>query len=131
MVWALTEPRVDGVMIKNRDQAKGIKYQKLRDGSEEALLVKMADRLHNLRDFVAREGELTPEERIRETREILMPIFERAKHKYFVETTYLLSEIEKAIATLRERFGGTDASTPHEIFSDEVIRETTNPTPQE
>ena len=103
IVTALTEPYVDGVVITSDYHAKQVKYERLRSASEEAILVKMADRLQSLRTFYIKEGQLTPEERIRETEDVLMPIFERAAQKYPEETAYLISEIKKAIQKLRER----------------------------
>ncbi len=103
---AVTEPKVDGIDVLTEEQAIEIKHQKLIEGPVEGLLVKMSDRLHNLRTFVPKkkEGEKTPEEKIKETELILIPIFRRALEKYPKETEYLLAEIGKAIAALRVKF---------------------------
>ncbi len=103
MVQSLTEPYVDGVGVKNKAQAKAIKYDRLRNASEETLLIKMADRLHNLRTFFPKKGAKTPEEKITETQEILIPIFRRAAGKYPTQAQYLLEEINKAIEALKLR----------------------------
>jgi len=104
MVFSVTEPYVDGKTIKNKDQAKIIKYERLEDGPEEALLVKMADRLDNLRTFFPKEGQETPEKKIRETEEILIPILKRTLNKYPTQTEYLLTEINKAIIELMKNY---------------------------
>jgi len=103
IVFSVTEPYVDGIEIKDKAQAKKVKHERLRNASEEALLVKMADRLDNLRTFFPKEGQKTPEEKIKETREILIPIFRRALKKYPIETTYMLNEINKAIVALKAK----------------------------
>lgn len=100
IVVSLTEPVIEGIEITDRSQAKTIKYEKLKNASPEALLV-MADRLHNLRTFVPKKDEKTPHERIRETEEILIPIFVGALDQYPEEGRYLLSETDKAIIVLR------------------------------
>lgn len=104
IVHTVTEPHVDGVVIKTKAEAKEEKYKRLREGSPDALLVKMADRLHNLRTFFPKEGEKTPQEKIAETQDILIPIFRRALEKYPNDTTYLLEQINVAIASLKTRF---------------------------
>lgn len=104
---AVTEPRVNNIDIFTEEQAIEIKHQRLREGPVEALMVKMADRLHNLRTFVPKqkEGEKTPEEKIKETEEILIPIFQRAlSSRHAKEAEYLLAEITKSIAALKVRF---------------------------
>ncbi len=101
IVFYVTEPYVDGKIVKNKAQAKTIKYKRLEDGPEEALLVKMADRLDNLRTFYPKEGQETPEKKIRETKEILMPIFKKAYNKYPAETHYLSEQINNAIKQLK------------------------------
>lgn len=103
IVIAVTEPVVDRIEILDEAQAKSIKYKKLREGSPEALLVKMADRLHNLRTFYPKPKEKTPLERIRETEEILLPIFKRVLGKHPLEGSKLLDEIDKAIRELRSK----------------------------
>jgi GTP diphosphokinase / guanosine-3',5'-bis(diphosphate) 3'-diphosphatase len=103
IIFAVTEPYVDGAVIKNDHEAKEDKYRRLRENSQEALLVKLADRLHNLRTFFPKAGEKTPEVKIKETEEILIPIFVRAKDKYPENTSYLLQQINTAIAALKAR----------------------------
>jgi len=104
IVFYVTEPYIDGEIVKNKAQAKTIKYKRLEDCPEEALLIKMADRLDNLRTFFPKEKQKTPQEKIRETEEILIPIFERARGKYPKETNYLLTEINKAIVILETKY---------------------------
>lgn len=101
IVIAVTEPVVDRIEILDEAQAKSIKWEKLKKASPEALLVKMADRLHNLRTFYPKPGEKTPLERIKETEKILLPIFKRVLEKHPLEGRQLLAEIDKAIRRLR------------------------------
>lgn len=104
IVISVTEPPIDEIEILDKAQAKSVKYQLLRDGSPEALLVKMADRLNNLRTFYPKEGEKTPEEKIKETEEILIPIFRRALDIYPKEARKLLDGIDIAIQELRRKY---------------------------
>lgn len=101
IVVAVTEPRIDGIEVHNEQEALEIKYRKLREGSEEALMVKMADRLHNLRTFVVKKGGKTLDEKLSETEKILLPIFERARGKYPAEAGYLIDQIRVQIDFLR------------------------------
>jgi|SRR5579872_4883973 len=104
IVWDVTEPSVDGVEVLTEHDAKTIKYDKLRFTLPGGLIVKMADRLHNLRTFFPKVGEETPEKRIRETEEILIPIFEQIESTEYKDAgKYLISEIRKAIAILRSQ----------------------------
>ena len=107
IVVALTEPKKDNIDVFTEDQVRQIKQQNLIDGPLEALIVKMADRLHKLRTFVpkTKPEEKTPEEVIEETEGILIPIFQRAlPSEYSKEAEYLLTEIAKAIAAFKVKF---------------------------
>ena len=106
IVVALTEPKIDNIDVFTEDQVTRIKHKNLIDGPPEALIVKMADRLHKLRTFVPKVNswEKTPEEVIQETEDVLIPIFLGAIDRYPETSTYLLLEIKKAIKALRARF---------------------------
>ncbi len=102
-VVALTEPGVDKVEIIDKKQAKLIKHNLLFHAPAQTLLVKMADRLHNLRTFYPKAGidpKEQKEKKIKETKEILIPIFRKVLKTYPVEGAYLLNEIDKAIAVI-------------------------------
>jgi len=95
LVIALTKPKVDGKEIKDKEQAMEIYFRNL-SSNPDALLIKMADRLHNLRDIKG----LTIEEKkklVEETRERYFGLFENAKQRYPKETEYLLSKMLEAI----------------------------------
>lgn len=97
---AVTTPKVDGVEIKDKGEAKQVAYANLRFASYEAVLVKMFDRLHNLRTlgFRSEEDQLKV---IEETESVYLQIFERAREKYPREARYLLSEMRKAITATK------------------------------
>jgi (p)ppGpp synthase/HD superfamily hydrolase len=104
---ALTEPPIDGRQIRSEKRAKEIKLQKLREASPEALVVKMADRLHNLRTFYPKEERPTPWIKVNDTSN-LMPIFITAARAYprayAKETLYLLSKMGEAVLGLWRKY---------------------------
>lgn len=81
MVTSVTKPKKDGVKIKSKDDVHKAYLDQLRNASPEALLVKMADRLHNLRTlhFRPKEDQLKV---ARETLDEYIPIFNRDGFKY-------------------------------------------------
>lgn len=81
MVTAVTKPMIDGVEIKDRDERKKVYLDQLRSASPEAILVKMADRLHNLRTlhYRSREDQLKVAQ---ETLDDYLPIFSHEGRKY-------------------------------------------------
>jgi (p)ppGpp synthase/HD superfamily hydrolase len=101
IIASVTEPRINGREVHNEEEALAIKYQNLREGPIEGLMVKMADRLNNLRTFVLKASGKTLEEKIWETEQILLPIFDRARTKYPVEAGYLINQIKGQVEFLR------------------------------
>lgn len=67
--------------------------------SPKALLVKMADRLHNLRTLSGTKSEKR-QRIIKETREYYLPLFHRILSDYPIEGQYMLDEMEKAMSAL-------------------------------
>lgn len=100
MVITLTRPRVNGVEIKNDKEARDVYISKLQETEDlRIILIKMADRLHNLRTLPG----TTPEKQrhiVKETEEIYFTIFERALDQYPEEANYLLDEMRLAISVL-------------------------------
>ncbi len=81
MVIAVTKPVIDGEEIKTKEDADSMYYRKIGEASVEALLVKMADRLNNMRSLGARPIE-KQRKVAHETLEHYIPLFERAREKY-------------------------------------------------
>lgn len=99
MVIALSKPAVDGMEIRNDDEAMKIYLENLSRASPETLLVKMADRLHNLRT----QFDTSPEKqrrKITETKEKYLPIFEQALERYPNEARYLMDQMHQQIQTI-------------------------------
>lgn len=102
IVIAMTKPKVDGKQVLNREQALDLYFRHLK-ANPDALLVKMADRLHNLRDVKG----LSYEEKLSlivETRTRYFDLFEGARRRYPKETEYLLSQMREAIAEIEKGF---------------------------
>lgn len=96
LIITLTKPAVDGVEIKTAEDAHELYLNNFRRASPAAVLIKMADRLHNLRSL----EETTEEKRnrvIKETKEEYLPIFEELKLQYTKEALYLVTEIKKLL----------------------------------
>lgn len=106
-VLAVTEPQVNNIDILTKEQAKETYYEQLCQSEPEALLVKMADRLHNLRTQYTTPPE-KQKQKVRETKEIYLPIFRRAGVNYPEITDYLIGEINKAILALEASFVAHD-----------------------
>jgi (p)ppGpp synthase/HD superfamily hydrolase len=135
----LSKPVVEHQEIKTKEDARRKYLKGLR--LPEVILVKMADRLHNLRTLSAlpRERQLGI---IAETEKAYYPIFRKIGRKYKREATILLKEMQKAIHKARviidaqEKFdemmmteGKTsNLSTPESVIPTTVF---TEPTPQE
>lgn len=77
VVMSLTKLKVDGEEIKTQKDADEIYFDNLREGGEETLLLKMCDRLHNLRTLAGTTKE-KQERIIKETEEEYYPLFEEA-----------------------------------------------------
>lgn len=99
MIINLTKPKIDGVEILDNQQAHRVYINNLSKSSEETILIKMCDRLHNLRSLKGCTQE--KQKRIaKETQETYFSLFEKVLNKYPKEGKYLLSEMKKTLAIL-------------------------------
>lgn len=100
MVITLTKPKADGVEIRDDKEAHDIYINNLKNTKDlRIIIIKMADRLHNLRTLPG----TTPEKQrriVKETEEIYFPIFKRALEQYPEQGNYLLDEMMVAISLL-------------------------------
>jgi (p)ppGpp synthase/HD superfamily hydrolase len=76
-VIALTKPRINGTKTTQKEHIQKKKYSaQILTAPPEAGIIKMADRLHNLRTLSGTKKE-KQRRQIKETREFLLPIFEK------------------------------------------------------
>lgn len=93
MVTAVTKPAIDGVDVFDKSDIKREYPEQLWIASRRAVVVKMADRLHNLRTLYFRSAE--DQMRVaRETLEIYLPIFKEKSKRLNIHTEKILAEIE-------------------------------------
>lgn len=100
IVVALT--KVGGHGFKTKHDAEEYYIVNLKKTGPKAVMVKMADRLHNLRTI----GDCTKEKqkrKIQETREVYFPLFLTNQKKYPRETSYFLAQIEKQMNILETK----------------------------
>jgi len=100
-VIALTKPKIDGQEIKDKKEAHNFYIKNLSNSSADTIILKMCDRLHNLRSLHG----TTTEKRLRiikETEETYLPIFEKVLDDYPKEGAYLLSEMNKTLEDLKQ-----------------------------
>jgi len=94
MVTAVTKPVIDGKEFKDRSDVKIAQPNQLKRASRKAVVLKMSDRLHNLRTLYFRSKE-DQEKVARETLEIYLPIFrEKSKKIKKIDAGQMLAEIE-------------------------------------
>lgn len=100
IVADLTKPKVDGKEIKNSKEVNKVYHEHLLRAPVDSVLIKMCDRLHNLRTLrgVAKDKQAR---KIKETEEELLPIFERVLDKYPEQGAFLLGQILGAIEWLK------------------------------
>ena len=103
IIISLTKPRINGIEIRNLTERREAYAEILEHvASPEALLVKMADRLHNLQTIkalpLAKQSAV-----IKETRKPLFRIFERVLDTYPDEGRELLSQMKEVMDRWKER----------------------------
>lgn len=84
-------------------------FRALREMRSDAILIKMADRLHNLRTLYAMPPD-KQRKKIRETRRMYLPVFRRVLEDYPVEDSQLLAQILQTLTFL-------EAASPQNITS--------------
>lgn len=96
MIITLSKPRIDKVEILDKEQSNQIYFERLKESSADTILVKMCDRLHNLRSL---EGNTVEKQKriSEETVNHYFSIFEKVKEEYPKEYDYLINEMGKEI----------------------------------
>ncbi len=97
IILSLTKPKADGVEFKNKKEADNFYMDNLEKADADVVLLKMVDRLHNLRSLEKNTKE-KQQKTVIETKEKYWQIFQGVLEKYPKEGAYLLSEMEKEMA---------------------------------
>lgn len=98
IVIRLTKPSVENIRFSSKQEAFDF-YVKELGKNEDAVLLKMVDRLHNLRTLPADKPEKI-EKQIRETREVFLPIFEAVSGERKKYAEVLAEKIKEQLAVL-------------------------------
>lgn len=105
IVIALTKPKIDGKEIKTRDEAVALYIENLKKADAAVILLKMCDRLHNLRSLPG----TAPEKHRRiltDTETKYYPLFEKALllPDYQNERRKLFEEIKITVTKLKQHY---------------------------
>lgn len=101
MVLALTKTNNE-IDFKSKTEAHHFYIDNLKKASPKTRLIKMADRLHNLRTLAGSSPEFI-EKQLKETQEVYFPIFEDLTNSYSVEAKYMLEKMEEVIQQLSQK----------------------------
>ncbi|MEK9176602.1 MAG: HD domain-containing protein [Patescibacteria group bacterium] len=106
LVIAVTTPKVELIEIPTEEDAMR-KHVEILSQNPDAILLKMADRLHNLRTM-GKDLPEQQEEKIKETEEIYYPLFDSILQTFPEPASYLLTQIKEQIVRLREKLANPD-----------------------
>lgn len=102
IVIGVSKPNGTDILNKKKDEIDDMYHKNLEAVSPKALLVKMADVLHNCRTL----SSTTPEKqarRIKEVEGVYYNLFEKILPYYPKEGTYLLEQIKIAVERVKQR----------------------------
>lgn len=99
-VIRLTKPAVDNKRFFNKEQVFEFYINELQE-SEDAVIGKMVDRLHNLRSLVGNKPEKI-QKQIKETEEVYLPIFESIQGEKKEYAERLVSKINRELQLLKQ-----------------------------
>lgn len=98
MVLKMTKPDIDEQVFKTKAEVNHFYLAELRK-NEDAIILKMVDRLHNLRSMPDSKGFV--KKQIKETEEVYLPIFSCVKGRYADVARKLLQKICEELEKLR------------------------------
>ncbi len=101
MVAAVTKPKKHDPRFKTKQEAHDWYYANLRKSSSAAKLVKLCDRLHNMRTLDACSVE-KQKRKIQETRELIYPLIGDIEGEYPEQAKILFTELEIALSKIEE-----------------------------
>ena len=101
IVLALTKPHIEGMEILTKDDATKRYMSNLVSGGPRVILVKLCDRLHNVRTLL----DADPKKRVKnyhETREVYLQLFSIAAQEFPVPTRRLLNRLNTALVIVKD-----------------------------
>ena len=99
LVLSVTKPFIDNIEINNKKDKDERNHEQIVEGGPDSILLKAADRLHNLRTLFHRSRE-NQIKIVNETRSEYYPLFQSISDQYPEQVAYFIPQMEKAISTL-------------------------------
>lgn len=97
-VIRLTKPFIENIRFHNKQEVYDFYCEELKE-SEDAILLKMIDRLHNLRTLLTDNPEKIKKQ-IQETRDMYLPIFETVSGERKQYAEIMIAKIKQQLDTL-------------------------------
>lgn len=98
-VIRLTKPSIDNDMFMSKEEVYDFYIKELQK-SEDAIFLKMIDRLHNLRSLISNRPEKI-QKQIKETEDLYLPIFSKIDGDLKTKSKILTSKIQDALDKLK------------------------------
>ncbi|OGM18979.1 hypothetical protein A2686_01505 [Candidatus Woesebacteria bacterium RIFCSPHIGHO2_01_FULL_38_10] len=113
LVSTITKPAKEDPRFKSNNERHQWYFEQIRNGSPEAKIIKLADRLQNLRTLASCPSEKQIA-KIKETNEVYLPLIADVAKEYPKKASYLLTQLEDALASLTNKITSSNQNPGHE-----------------